>query len=80
MSKESKNFPDELKKANQKAYSDVETSFADLVALANQLEPIKLLSQLTLTFLTVPEEQFIEESSDIFKWERWIEFLAGYCI
>jgi hypothetical protein len=80
MSEESKNFRDELKRANDKAYSDVETNFANLVALANRLDPIKLISQLTLTFLTVPEEQFIEDDSATYKWARWIEFLSGYLL
>ncbi len=80
MSKEIKNFHDELKRTNQKAYSDIETRYGELIALLNQLDPIKLLSQLTLTFLTVPEDQFNDESSDIFKWARWIEFLGGYLL
>jgi hypothetical protein len=80
MPEESRNFRDELKKANDKAYSDIETNFFKLIALANQLDPIKLLSQLTLTFLRVPEGQFIEEGSDTFRWARWIEFLAGYVL
>jgi len=63
---------------NQKTWSDIETHYAELIALLNRLDPIKLISQLTLTFLTVPEGQFNDESSDIHKWARWVEFLAGY--
>jgi len=66
--------------ANKKAYSEIEANFANLVALLNQLDPIKLISQLTLTFQTVPEDQFDDESSDIHKWARWIEFLTGYLL
>ncbi len=80
MSEESNNFHDELKRMNQKACSDIETRYAELIALLNRLDPIKLLSQLTLTFLTVPEDQFNDESSDIHQWARWIEFLAGYLL
>ncbi|GAH13094.1 unnamed protein product, partial [marine sediment metagenome] len=80
MSEELKNFRNKLKIANEKAYSEVEANFANLVALLNQLDPIKLISQLTLTFLTVPEGQFNDESSDIHKWARWIEFLTGYLL
>lgn len=80
MSEESNNFPDELRRMNQKAWSDIETHYAELIALLNRLNPIKLLSQLTLTFLAKPEAQFEDESSDIHKWARWVEFLAGYLL
>jgi len=79
MSNDIQNFYIELKKVNHKARNEIETNFSNLINLINQLDPIKLLSQLTLTFLFVPEDQFIEESSDTVKWARWIEFLAG-CI
>ena len=65
MSEELKNLHNNLKIVNKRAYDDIETNFADLVALVNQLDPIKLLSQLTLTFQTTPEDQFNDESSDI---------------
>jgi len=80
MSEELKDFRDKLKMAHKKAYFEVEANFANLVALLNQLDPLKLISQLTLTFLTVPEGQFSDETSDIHKWARWIEFLAGYLL
>jgi hypothetical protein len=80
MSKELKNLQNKLKMANKKAYSEIEANFANLVALLNQLDSIKLISQLTLTFLTVPEDQFNDESSDIHRWARWIEFLTGYLL
>lgn len=80
MSDDSKHFYDELKKINVKTSSDIETNFSNLTELAAKLDPIKLLSQLTLTFLFVPEDQFVEESSDTVKWARWIEFLAGYLL
>lgn len=74
------NFYDELKKVNHKARTDIKTNFSNLVELVKQLDPIKLLSQLTLTFLFVTEDKFIEENSDTVKWARWIEFLAGYIL
>ncbi len=74
------NFYEELKKANNKAHIEIENNFSSLTEFVKQLDPIKLLSQLTLTFLFVPEDKFIEESSDTFKWARWIEFLAGYIV
>lgn len=80
MSKKLKSFHNKLRIVNKKAYSEVEANFTNLIALLNQLDPIKLISQLTLTFLTVQEDQFNDESSDIHKWARWIEFLTGYLL
>ena len=75
-----KNIHDNLKIAHEKAYSEVETNYTNLVALLNQLDPIKLISQFALTYLTVPEGQFNDESADIHKWARWAEFLVGYLL
>jgi|LGOV01.1.fsa_nt_gb hypothetical protein len=69
-----------LKKVDEKARKDIETNFSNLIEIAKQLDPVKLLSQLTLTFLVIPKDQFIEESSDTIKWARWIEFLGGYLL
>jgi len=33
-----------------------------------------------LTYLIVPENAFVDESSDTFKRVRYIEFLAGYLL
>lgn len=60
--------------------SRIEEDFENLVALLHGLDPVKLLAQLTLTFLTVPEDEFSDEGSDIHHWARWIEFLAGYLL
>jgi len=73
-------FYKELKKVNIKANKDIKNNFANLSRYLKQVNPIKLLSQLTLTFLFVPEDEFIEESSDTFRWARRIEFLAGYLV
>ncbi|MFZ3059118.1 MAG: hypothetical protein WA102_05190 [Candidatus Methanoperedens sp.] len=75
-----KKFNDKLKKVNDKARTDIETNFSNLIEIAKQLDPVKLLSQLNLTFLFVPKDKFIEESSDTVKWARWIEFFAGYLL
>ena len=77
MSEEFKNIHDELKIAHEKAYAEVEANYANLAALFNQLDPVKLISQFALTYLTVPEGQFNDESADIHKWARWAEFLFG---
>src|SRR6266851_9248616 len=71
------NFEDELKKANKRAYAEVQRNFSRLGKNVGKLDPIKLLSQLTLTFLLVPANEFVDESSDTVKWARYIEFLAG---
>jgi hypothetical protein len=80
MSEELNNIRDKIKIAHEKACSEVETNFVNLVALLNQLDPLKLISQFTLTYLTVPEGQFNDESADIHKWARWAEFLIGYLL
>ncbi|MEA1959479.1 MAG: hypothetical protein U9N44_07490 [Chloroflexota bacterium] len=74
------NFHKELKGVNRKAHSDIEKNFSKLFETVTQLDPIKLLSQLALTFLTIPEGQFTKDSSDTYKWIRWIEFLTGYLL
>ena len=73
-------FYEDLRKANIKADEEVKANFANLSKYLEEVDPIKLLSQLTLTFLSVPEDKFIEESSDTLKWARWIEFLSGYVV
>ena len=73
-------FNDELKKANKSAYVGVQRNFSRLAKIVGKLDPIKLLSQLTLTFLLVPAKEFVDESSDTFIWGRYIEFLAGYLL
>src|SRR5437762_10988426 len=74
------NFNDELMKVNKRAYTEVQRNFSRLAATLHKLDPLKLLSQLTLTFLLVPVNEFIDESSDTAKWARYIEFLAGYLL
>ena len=73
-------FNDELKKVNNRAYAEVQRNFSRLAKTVHKLNPVKLLSQLTLTFLLVPKNEFVEESSDTAKWARYIEFLAGYLL
>lgn len=59
---------------------EVETTFGKLEAFISAYDPVSLLSQLTATFLFTPGDEFQGEASDTVKWERWIEFLAGYLI
>lgn len=80
MSDEVKNINEQLKVVHEKAYAEVESNFADLVEVLGQLDPVKLICQLTLTFLTVPEGEFIDESSEIHHWARWVEFIMGYLL
>ena len=74
------NFNDELKKVNKRAYAEVQRHFSRLAKTVHKFDPIKLLSQMTLTFLSVPANEFVEESSDTVKRMRYIEFLAGYLL
>jgi hypothetical protein len=71
--------PDSLQKLRKDAIADAQSSFHELKAYVSGLDPIKLLTQLTLTFLFVPEDKFVEEGDETITWSRWIEFLAG-CI
>src|SRR5258708_6054121 len=73
-------FNDQLKKINKRAYAEVQRDFSRLARTVDKLDPIKLLSQLTLTFLLVPVNEFLDESSNTAKWARYIEFLAGYLL
>lgn len=64
---------DEIKK-------EVENSFKDLNTFILSLNPIKLLSQLSLTYLSVPKGKHIKDGDDVHQWNRWIEFLSGLYI
>ena len=55
----------------------VEDAFKNLLEYAVQFDPIKLLTQLTLTHLRVPADDFIGEEHDAHGWAVRIEFLAG---
>jgi hypothetical protein len=58
----------------------LQEAFDELGAFVGRYDPIALLSQLTSTYLFVPEGEFQGEASEVTKWERWIEFLAGYLL
>jgi hypothetical protein len=57
--------------------ADLEKAFEELKAFVAAYDPISLLSQLTLTFLFVPADEFQGETSDVVDWQRRIEFLAA---
>lgn len=54
--------------------------FNDLAKFLEKLDPIKLITQLTLTHLFYPGGEFRPEHDDIHKWSRWIEFLSGFLL
>ena len=58
----------------------VEEAFKALTGYLNTLDPVKLLTQLSLTYLTNPEGEFRKEGHEVHKWSRWIEFVAGYLL
>ena len=59
---------------------EAEQAFEEIEAFLAAYDPISLLSQLALTFLFVPAEEFQGEASDVVTWQRRIEFLAGYLL
>lgn len=74
------NFEDQLKRIHKKVDAEVQRNFSRLATTLHKLDPIKLLSQLTLTFLITPVNEFVDESSDTAQWARYVEFLAGYLL
>ena len=63
--------------AEDKAAISVEAAFKALTEYVARFDPLKLLSQLSLTHLSVPDDKFIGEGHDANRWMVWIEFLAG---
>src|ERR1019366_5745182 len=57
--------------------AELQQAFDELGAFVADYDPISLLSQLTLTFLFVPAEEFQGEASDVVTWQRHIKFLAA---
>src|ERR1035437_4567426 len=57
--------------------AEPQQAFDELQEFVSAYDPISLLSQLTLTFLFVREEEYQGEASDVVTWQRWIEFLAA---
>jgi hypothetical protein len=78
--KDHSRFIADLTKVHDMAYADIDHTFAKLVEVINKLDPIKLLSQLSLTYLHVEEGKFVEEGDEIQRWVRWIEFLTAYLL
>lgn len=60
--------------------TDLDASFQSLTDYLSELHPLKLLTQLMLTFLTIPEGKFVAEGDDVHQWLRWTEFVAGYML
>ncbi len=57
--------------------------YENLTGFIRKYDPIKLITQLTLTYLFYPAkpgEEFKPEYDEIHKWSRWIEFIAGYLL
>jgi len=59
---------------------ELQQAFEELEAFVVAYDPISLLSQLTLTFLFVPADEFQGEASDVVTWQRRIEFLAAFVL
>jgi len=76
----SKEIKDVFEENTIEAESNVENSFKELKQFLSKLDPIKLLSQLTLTFMFAPEKEIVEDNKNLNKWARWIEFLSGHLL
>lgn len=70
-------FTKTLKEVNRNNLREIEDSFLALKNVILTLDPIKLLSQIHLTYLLVPENEFNGEDSEQENWLRRIEFLSG---
>ena len=57
---------------------DPAAAFAKLEEFLSGQSPLALLNELVLTYLFAPAGEFQEETGDTVKWQRRIEFLAGY--
>ena len=60
---------------------EVTISFKKLTKYLDKFDPLKLISQMTLTYLfypAIPGKEFKPEYDDIFKHSRYIEFISGY--
>lgn len=65
---------------DQKLREELRQSFEDLGNCVRTYDPLSLLSQLTLTYLSVPEDKFQSEASDVVTWQRRIEFLTAFVL
>ncbi len=60
--------------------SEIEQAFFALETLVGSYDPISLLSQLTATFLFVPEDEFQGEDGDVVEWQQRMEFLVAFIL
>lgn len=70
-------FTKKLADVNKDNIQEIEASFKDLKDILSKYDPIKLLSQIHLTYLLVPENEFHGEDSEQEEWLRKSEFLSG---
>lgn len=56
----------------------IKESFFELTNFLEKYDPVKLVTQLTLTFLFIPEDKHANVSSESEKWGCWIEFVVGF--
>jgi hypothetical protein len=70
-------FTKKLADVNKDNIQEIETSFKELKETLSKYDPIKLLSQIHLTYLLVPENEFHGEDSEQEEWLRKSEFLSG---
>lgn len=73
-------FNQTLARMREEAVENIPRLYKDIIDFVTELDPNKLLTQLTLTHLFLPEDQYLERENEMRKWERWIEFLTGLLI
>ncbi len=71
------NYKFQLKILSVISLVKVAVSFYKLKNYIFRFNPVSLISQLTLTFLVVPENEYLPDGSIASKWARWIELLSG---
>lgn len=70
-------FTKKLMEVNRENIKEIEESFNELRDVLSKYDPIKLISQMQLTYLLVPENEFHGEDSEKEEWLRKVEFLTG---
>jgi len=79
-----KETPEEKEEKQQRKNQDyskqTEKDFLEFTSYITKLDPIKLLSQLTLTFLFLPENGPTNNREYMEKWLRYIEFISAFLL
>jgi hypothetical protein len=58
--------------------SKVQETFVAVTSFLDRFEPFEFLTQMSMTYMFTPADQFASESDDIHIWARHLEFATGY--